>query len=267
MSSWPSFTADVNDVTIGYVRTGRDKPPALLLHGLMGAGATWTPVARLLEAELDVVMPDARGHGRSSAPSDGYRYSDLADDVIGLIEDLPVTAPLLVGHSMGGMTAALVAARAGHLLGGLVLVDPTFLSPERQHEVYDSDVAAHHTDALSRGRATLLEEALSRHPRRSPELVELQVRARMDTSPAAIDILRPPNPPYRDLVAAIEVPTLLVIGDRTVVTPAVAAELRDGTPHLQVRHIAGAGHGLPFDRPQEVAACVLALAHGIHVGS
>ena len=102
MSSWPSFSADVNDVTIGYVRTGRDRPPALLLHGLMGAGATWTPVARLLEAELDVVMPDARGHGRSSAPSAGYRYSDLADDVIGLIEDLPVNAPLLVGHSMAG---------------------------------------------------------------------------------------------------------------------------------------------------------------------
>ena len=267
MYSWPSFTADVNDVTVGYVRTGRGKPPALLLHGLMGAGATWTPVARLLEAELDVVMPDARGHGRSSAPSAGYRYSDLAGDVIGLIDDLPLNAPLLVGHSMGGMTAALVAARAGHLLGGLVLVDPTFLSPERQHEVYESDVAAQHTDALSRGRAALLKEALSRHPRRSPELVELQVQARMDTSPAAIDILRPPNPPYRELVAAIDVPTLLVIGDRTVVTPALAAELQDGTPHLQVRHIPGAGHGLPFDRPEEVAASVLAFAHGIRIAS
>ncbi len=65
----------------------------------MGAGATWTPVARLLEAELDVVMPDARGHGRSCTPGAGYRYSGLAGDVIGMIVDLPVDAPLLVGHS------------------------------------------------------------------------------------------------------------------------------------------------------------------------
>lgn len=267
MCSWPSFTATVNDVTISYLRTGRGKPPTLLLHGLMGAGATWTPVARLLQAELDVVMPDARGHGRSSAPGAGYRYSDLADDVIGLIDDLPLDAPLLVGHSMGGMTAALVAAQAGHRLGGLVLVDPTFLSPERQHEVYGGDVAAQHLGALSRGRAACLEEALARHPQRSPELVELQVQARMDTSPAAFDILRPPNPPYRDLVAAIQVPTLLVIGDKTVVTPAVAAELQDGTRHLQVRHITGAGHGLPFDRPEEVAAAVLAFAHETHLAS
>ena len=47
-------------------------------------------VARALEGELDVVMPDARGHGDSSAPHHGYRYDDLASDVAGLIRGLDI---------------------------------------------------------------------------------------------------------------------------------------------------------------------------------
>ena len=45
----------------------------------------WTPLARALESDYDVVLPDARGHGRSGVPADGYRYEDLAADVVGLI--------------------------------------------------------------------------------------------------------------------------------------------------------------------------------------
>ena len=67
----------------------------------MGSGACWTPIARALAGRFDVIMPDARGHGQSSAPGDGYRYEDLARDVIGLIAALDLSHPLLVGHSMG----------------------------------------------------------------------------------------------------------------------------------------------------------------------
>ena len=77
MSSWPTFRAEVNGVTISYLRTGGPKASAVLLHGLMGSGATWTPVARLLAGELDVIMPDARGHSGSSAPDVGYRYGQV----------------------------------------------------------------------------------------------------------------------------------------------------------------------------------------------
>jgi pimeloyl-ACP methyl ester carboxylesterase len=247
----------VDDVTISYLRTGGDLPPVVLLHGLMGSGETWAPVARLLAPELDVILPDARGHGRSSAPASGYRYPDLADDVVALVEDLGLTRPVLIGHSMGGMTAAVVATRIGRLLRGLVLVDPTFLDSERQHEVYESGVAEQHRHALSRGRWALLQDALDRHAHRSRELVELQVEARLSTSPAALDVLRPPNPPFRDLVAAIEVPALLVIGDKPVVTLDVARELRELNPGVRVDQIADAGHGLPFDQPERLARTIL----------
>lgn len=259
MPSWATSRADVNSVTIAYLRTGGDKPSAVLLHGLMGSGAGWTPVARVLEAELDVIMPDARGHGRSSAPDSGYRYPDLAADAVGLVRELGLERPVLIGHSMGGLTAALVASQIGHLLRGLVLVDPTFLSSERQREVHESDVAAHHHHAMRLGRSALLQDALARHTHRSPELVEVQVEARLDTSPAAFDILRPPNPPYRELVTSLEVPTLLVIGDKPVVTLEMATELRELNPRVRIEQIDDAGHGLPFDQPERLAQSVLAF--------
>ena len=60
----------------------------MLLHGLMGSGACWSPLARALEGEFDVLMPDARGHGGSTAPTFGYSYDELAGDVLGLVQEL-----------------------------------------------------------------------------------------------------------------------------------------------------------------------------------
>jgi pimeloyl-ACP methyl ester carboxylesterase len=105
-------------------------------------------LARALADDYDVVMPDARGHGDSGAPEDGYRYDDLAADVVGLMDALDLSAPVLLGHSMGGLTAALVASENPGRLRGLVLADPTFLTPERQREVHESDVAQQHRRLL-----------------------------------------------------------------------------------------------------------------------
>jgi pimeloyl-ACP methyl ester carboxylesterase len=58
--------------------------PSIALHGLMGSGACLLPLARAL-ADHDIILPDARGHGGSSSPPNGFLYSDLAGDVIGLI--------------------------------------------------------------------------------------------------------------------------------------------------------------------------------------
>lgn len=176
-----------------------------------------------------------------------------------LVQQLGLPVPVLIGHSMGGMTAALTATRIGHLLRGLVLVDPTFLSRDRQREVHESDVADQHRTALSLGRTALIEDALTRHTRRSPELIEVQVDARLNTSLGAFDILRPPNPPYRELVSALDVPTLLVIGDRPVVTLDMAAELCELNACVRVDQIDDAGHGLPFDQPERLAQSIAAF--------
>ena len=256
MASWESAVCTVNGIELHYLRTGGGRPPVILLHGLTGSGACWSPLAHALEADFDVIMPDARGHGASSAPPSGYRYEDHAGDVIGLIHALGLDTPVLLGHSMGGMTAAVVAAQIGAGPGKLILADPTFLSPQRQREVFESDAVEQHRRLLSLDRDEALAEALARHPQRSREVVELVTEARLSTPIRAFAVLTPPNPEYRRLVSAIDAPTLLVIADHGVVSGETARELQEIKPGLRVERIEDAGHGLPYDQPERFEAAV-----------
>lgn len=263
MTGWTSGICEANGIDIQYLRTGGSKPPLILLHGLIGSGACWTPVARALEGECDVVMPDARGHGKSSTPLHGYRYDDHAADVVGLIRALGLVAPIVLGHSMGGMTAAVVASRVADSIRGVILVDPTFLGPERQREVCDSDVVEQHRRLLRQDKAELSAQLRGRHPRRSPEMIELLMEARLQTRLSAFDVLTPPNPDYRQVVSAIDVPILLAIGDSPVVSLETARELQSLNPRLRVEQIEGAGHGVPFDQPERLAAVVRSFVRSV----
>ena len=256
MPIWTNGSCQANGIDIHYLRTGGNKPPLVLLHGLTGSGACWIPLARAFEEEYDVVMPDARGHGNSSAPVDGYRYEDHANDAVGLIQGLELVAPVLLGHSMGGMTAAVIASRTGTAIRAVILVDPTFLSPERQREVYESDVVEQHRRLLRSNKRDVVAQLRERHPRRSPELIELLAEARLQTRLQAFDVLTPPNPPYRELVSGFDVPSLLAIGDKGVVSLETARELQNLNPQLRVEQIRDAGHGLPYDRPDRLQAAV-----------
>ncbi|MDA8426112.1 MAG: alpha/beta hydrolase [Treponema sp.] len=263
MSDWLGAICEVDGIDIHYTRTGGGKPPVMLLHGLAANGLTWTSVARALEGDYDVIMPDARGHGRSSAPAHGYRYDDHARDVVGLIRALGLHRPILVGHSMGGMTAALVAGRNPKLLRGLVLADPSFLTLKRQRELQSSDVAAQHRRTLDLSFDHVLADMRTRHPDRLPETLELLARARLQTSMSAFDVLTPPNPDYHDLAGTIDVPSQLIIAGSGVVTEAAATELERANPRFQVRQIREAGHGLHYDQPDSFAAIVTSFLHSI----
>ncbi len=263
MTDWSTAICETNGVNIHYMRTGGSNPPLILLHGLTANGACWTTLAHSLEGEYDVIMPDARGHGKSSVPDYGYRYEDHANDVVGLIKALRLPPPVLIGHSMGGMTAAVVASRNQKLLSGLILADPTFLSPKVQREVCDSDVADQHRRILNTSLDGVVAEARMRHPDRSSDTLELIARARLQTSMAAFDVLTPPNPDYKQLVSAIDVPSLLVFGDKGVVSSVVAEELQRLNAGLHVEQIREAGHGLHLDQPDRFAAVVISFLRSL----
>lgn len=266
MTRWKTGTCEVNGINIHYLRTGGNKPSVVLLHGLMTSGACWTPLARELEADYDVIMPDARGHGNSSAPDQGYCYDNLANDVSSLIEILRLANPILLGHSMGGMTAAVVASRSPKRLRGLVLADPAFLTPQRQIEVYESDVADQHRQVLNRSREDFLAETRARCSHRSSELIELFVQARFQTSVHAFEILTPPNPDYIRLIDTIDIPSLLVIGGiGGIVSSEVAAELARLNQRLQIVQIREAGHAIPFDQPEHFSSVVKAFLQSVSV--
>jgi pimeloyl-ACP methyl ester carboxylesterase len=268
MTNWISGVCQANGIYIHYLRTGGNKPALVLLHGLTGSGACWIPLAGALETEYDIVMPDARGHGNSSAPViengfSAYRYQDHASDVIGLIEALGLAAPVLLGHSMGGMTAALAASQLGTAIRAVILADPTFLSPERQREVHESDAVEQHRRLLSSDKDDVLAQLRARHPGRSSELVEFIAAARLQTQIDAFDVLTPPNPEYRDLVSTISVPMLLVIGDKGVVSLETAGELQNLNPRLVVQQIQNVGHALQYDQPDRFEAVVRSFLQSI----
>lgn len=157
---------------------------------------------------------------------------------------------------MGGMTAALLASRKQKLLRGMILAEPTFLSPELQREVYESDVAEQHQRLLNKSPDETLAEARTRQPHRSLDTLKLITHARHQTSISASQVLKPPNPEYQQLMSMIDIPNLLVMGETGVISSAAAEELRSLNPRLQIEKIAGVGHGLHYNRPEEFVAIV-----------
>ncbi len=266
MTGWTTGICKANGINVHYIRTGGDKPPVVLLHGLMASGACWTPLARALEKDYDVIMPDARGHGNSGAPNYGYCYDNLAADVISLIDALGLANPAVLGHSMGGMTAAVVASQNPKRLRGLILADPTFLTPQRQREVHESDVADQHRRILNRPIQDFVAEMRVRHRRRSREVIELFTQARFQTSIHAFGVLTPPNPDYMQLINTLDVPSLLIFGDvGSVVSPEMASELAGRNQRLEVIQIKEAGHGIPYDQPERFSAVVQTFLRSVSV--
>jgi pimeloyl-ACP methyl ester carboxylesterase len=262
-AGWTTGNCNVNGIDIHYQRTGGDYPPIVALHGLLGSGACLAPLASTLEDGFDVVLPDARGHGKSSAPAKGYLYRDLAGDVVELIERLNLDAPILLGHSMGGMTAAVAAGQLGAAVSGVILVDPTFISPEWQREVFESDIAEEHRRSLASSRSDLLAQARFRNQCRSAEIMEWLVDARLQTSMSAFEVLTPPNPDYHELIRSIRAPTLLVIGGKGIVSLDTARELQELNPLLRYELIPDGGHGLPYDQPERLGAGIMAFLRSL----
>ncbi len=158
-----------------------------------------------------------------------------------------------------------MASQIGDAIRGVILADPTFLSPQRQREVCDSDVAEQHRRLLSLNKDDVLAAARSRHPHRSSEIVELLAEARLQTRMSAFDVLMPPNPEYHQLVSRICVPVLLVIGDAPVVSLETARELQSLNPRVRVELIQGAGHGVPYDQPERFEAVVRSFLGSVAV--
>jgi pimeloyl-ACP methyl ester carboxylesterase len=131
MTDWFSGFVETNGLRMHYTRTGGDKPPLVLSHGATDSGLCWTRLTRDLEADYDVIMPDARGHGLSDAPSSGYSSADHAADLAGLIAALDLRRPAVGGHSMGAATTLRLLADHPDLVRCAILEDPPFLMTER----------------------------------------------------------------------------------------------------------------------------------------
>lgn len=123
-ASWSEGDILANGIRQHYYRTGGDRPSLLLLHGFTENGLCWSRVASALERDYDIIMPDARGHGRSAGPETGYSQELLTQDGIELIAQLELQRPYVWGYSNGALTAMQIAAALPDRVQAILAEDP-----------------------------------------------------------------------------------------------------------------------------------------------
>lgn len=206
------------------------RPPALLLPSLAAHSHWWDWSAPLLATRHRVVALDFRGHG-GSAWAESYTFDDHVADVIAVIDALGWRAPLVLGHSMGGYVAALLAARHPERVSALVMLDVlTGWSDEMdrraraQAERAATSVASAH-EAGARFRLAPPETAAPRE-----WLAHLGEAGVVERAPGAWEpafdrrvFLHPPPDPW-PFLPSVTAPTLVVRGAGSIVMSRDAAE-------------------------------------------
>ncbi len=115
------------------VQVAGEGPPLLLLHGLGGSGRYWAGIAPLLADTRTLIAPDLAGFGRSDKPRLDYTRDFHVATIEGLLSALPVEGRVdIAAHSMGGILAALVAARHPERVASLALVASPFPRQQRR---------------------------------------------------------------------------------------------------------------------------------------
>ena len=119
---WHEGNVFANGIRQHYYRTGNgERPPLLLLHGFNEYGLSWLHVAKELEGDYDILMPDTRGHGYSDGIASGFSSQVLVEDVAGLIRELKLDRPRIIGMSQGGSTVLRLAVKYPELVHSFII--------------------------------------------------------------------------------------------------------------------------------------------------
>jgi pimeloyl-ACP methyl ester carboxylesterase len=266
---WPrrEETIRVDDLRLHYAAWGpRSAPPIICLHGGAANSHWWDWVAPELAGPFRVLAMDFPGHGRSGWPRPPrYRMEDLVRAVVAFADGLGVSRLDLVGHSMGGKVAMLVAGRHPRRVRSLIVADAT------------PDVSA---DRLAEMR-----QLGARPPRRFPSrragarafrLIPPETVAPPDRLHAlALSSMRhrghgrwglgPDREFFRRMVPQVAwrllprigCPTLILRAERSsILSRRTAAAMRRAIPHATLCEVPGTCHHLVLERPGAVARAI-----------
>jgi N-formylmaleamate deformylase len=129
MAKWSDGYVTTNGIRIHYYRTGGNKPQVVINHGAGDDGLCWTRIVKELEDSYDVILPDARGHGKSASGKKDYSSQARVADLAGLIQSLHLDRPVVGGHSMGADTSMHLAAEFPQMARAIFLEDPPLTLP------------------------------------------------------------------------------------------------------------------------------------------
>lgn len=258
-----------------YNRYGREEPPLLILHGLLGANGNWHTLSRTAFREVATVYAvDQRNHGRSPHV-DRIDYPSMAADVNDFVGQHQLARTHLLGHSMGGKTAMKTALTYPEVVDRLIVVDmaPRAYSP-RHTDLLDALARIDPTDYEDRDEidAALAADVPSWDIRqfllKNLDYDGDQYRWKMN-----LDAIRRH---YDDINAAVrgdqpfEGPALFVRGERSnYVTEEDLPSIRELFPSAEIVTMDGAGHWVHVDAPEALAEVVtdfLTRESGARVG-
>jgi len=244
---------ETRNASIRLVESGTGEPAAVFLHYWGGSSRTWRYVTRLLSDRVRCICLDQRGWGRSSAPDGRYDLEAMANDAAAVIAALGVQRFVLVGHSMGGKVAQILAARRPDGLEGLILVAPAPPVPMPVPE------AARQAMLESYGSRAGVQQALQILAFRplsgedQESVIEDTLRGLPDAKQAWTDSGMTMG--LGECLSVVTVPTLIAVGDQDQVENAAALRtiFSNALPHAEIHVLAGVGHLSPLEAPQELA--------------
>ncbi|MBS0565246.1 MAG: alpha/beta fold hydrolase [Proteobacteria bacterium] len=235
-------------------------PPLLIAHGLFGSARNWGAIARRLASDRRVVAVDMRNHG-DSFWADSHTYPDMAGDLAEVIES-EGTSFDVVGHSMGGKAAMMLALSRPELVNRLVVAD---IAPVAYHHSNLPLVAAMQgldltdldarSEADRRLRPAVPEDGTRAFLLQSLDLKSVPPRWRLNLGVLGREMGGIVGWP--EVAGSSDRPALFLTGAASdYVRPEHRARIKALFPAARQAKIPGAGHWLHADKPREFEAAV-----------
>ena len=220
--------------------------PVLLLHGGLGNAEWWVNLSPVLAtAGYRVIVMDSRGHGRSTWGDQPITYEQMADDVLGLLDELGIEKTDIVGWSDGAIIGLEMAVTHPERLDRIVAYGANF-TPDGLHDLVPS------AQLLPFGRLIADYQRLAPQPERFDELV------------TELDALYKVAPDFsEEQLQSITVPVLILDGaEEEFIKPEHTKRLAELIPGTELVIMTGTGHFAPFSQPTEFNRIVLAFMAG-----
>jgi len=226
-------TIAINGMEMYYEVHGTGEP-LILLHGGAGAGINWSLIFKEPPVGFRLIVPDLRGHGRSTNPSAEFTFRQSALDVFAMLDHLGIERFKAIGVSLGAKTLLHVATQQPGRVAAMVLVSATPYFPEQARAIMGQLSPDNRTDAEW--------QRMRQWHKHGDE----QIRALWRMGNAFKDSYDDMNftPPYLSTITAR---TLIVHGDRDPLYPIdMAMQLYTSIPHSYLWVIPNGGHGPIF---------------------
>ncbi|EAU47388.1 alpha/beta fold hydrolase [Salipiger bermudensis] len=236
------------------------KPPLLIVHGLYGSGRNWGVIAKRLSDERQVIAVDQRNHG-DSPWTERHGYEDMAGDLAEVIEAHGGKADVL-GHSMGGKAAMVLALTRPELVNRLILADIAPVAYDHSQIQYieamravDLDAVEKRSDANDQLARHVPEPTLRSFFTQSLDIKEKRWKLNLDLLAEEM----PKIIGFPEIEGRFDGPTLFLSGGESdYVTPEHRPRIKALFPESRSAKIPGAGHWLHAEKPREFEAAVRA---------